>query len=103
MVDVNGNTYGSDVHELTSKQQPVVIEEKTENGTLFFIRNGDHMEMRGYAGTDKSLTIPEKVQSLPVTVIRGYYYSETSTVEQVELPDSVETLEIGAFRYWRAL
>ena len=101
--DVNGNTYGSDLHELTSKEQPVVIEEKTENGTLFFIRNGDHMEMRGYAGTDKSLTIPEKVQSLPVTVIRGYYYSETSTVEQVELPDSVETLEIGAFRYWRAL
>ena len=101
--DVNGNTYGSDVQELTSKEQPVVIEEKTEKGTLFFIRNGDHMEMRGYAGTDTSLTIPEKVQSLPVTVIRSYYYSETSTVEQVELPDSVETLEIGAFSYWRAL
>ena len=93
--DVNGNTYGSDVQELTSKEQPVVIEEKTEKGTLFFIRNGDHMEMRGYAGTDTSLTIPEKVQSLPVTVIRSYYYSETSTVEKVELPDSVETLGIA--------
>ena len=101
--DVNGNTYGSDVQELASMERPAVIEEKTGNGTLYFTRDGDHMVMEGYAGTDTSLVIPEKVQSLPVTVIRSYYYSETSTVEHVELPDSVEKIGNNAFSSWGAL
>ena len=83
---------------------------QTETVTLSAIPAGLSYEIRektavvtGYDGGEKNLRIPAIIAGYPVTEIAGYAFAGCAQVQQLTLPDSVETIGDGAFLNCEAL
>lgn len=88
--------------------------EQTEHGTLTYRIYEDHASLTAYNGEDTSLTLPETVEGVPLTVIgdgsedgllkdEEEFSPHNETLTQVKLPSSL--MEIGdyAFHGFRSL
>lgn len=101
--DENGNRYASELMELNDGKQPELVSEQTANGTLDYYVYSDHATVWEYSGTDTQITIPEKVNGVPVTKIDAYAFNDASPLESISMPDTVTRIENGAFRQCVAL
>ena len=50
-----------------------------------------------YTGTDKKIIIPEKIDGLPVCYLESYSFGDSTTLEYVQLPSTVEYISPGVF------
>ena len=63
-----------------------------------YISDGTAITYTGYTGGGSDVTIPETVEGLPVAYIGRYaFYDRRATITNVIVPDSVTTIESGAF------
>lgn len=95
--DVNGNLHGSEIMNLDLYKKAEYTETETEKGTLYFDIKEDHAELKGYDGTDSSVTVPDAVEGKPVTVIGKSAFSGEKTISSITLPDSVTEIGKSAF------
>ena len=77
--------------------------ESRENDLFTYDVYETYVVLTGYLGEGKSVTVPGKLDGLPVTTIGELAFYYGTAVENVILPDSVTTLEENAFYYCRAL
>ena len=73
-----------------------VFAETTTNGIVYQAYR-DHVEITGYTGSSKNLTIPAELGGLPVTAIAKNAFTRRSALESVVIPDSVTTIGASAF------
>lgn len=57
----------------------------------------DHVEMTKYAGFEKNVVVPAKINGKPVTTIKTNAFYENEEVVSVKIPASVEILGLRAF------
>ena len=69
---------------------------RTEDGLLYGVTE-DGIAITGYEGEEEFLTLPEKLNGLPVTVIGAGAFAENSTLRSVMLPRSLAVIEEDAF------
>ena len=80
---------------------------ETGNGLVYEIVS-DHVEITGFHAQNpetpafQTVTIPEEMEGLPVTVI-GQLAFQNQQFSEVILPDSIQTIEYGAFQSCRSL
>ncbi|MBR5615417.1 MAG: leucine-rich repeat domain-containing protein, partial [Clostridia bacterium] len=55
------------------------------------------MMITGYSGNEETVTVPDEIDGVPVTVIGEGAFAQNPTVEHVILPDSVTTIQREAF------
>ncbi len=108
--DADGVAHGSELVRLKTDVSEGSEEDvrtvKTKAGELEFRLDGDHAVLERYVGEDESVTVPETVDGLPVTIVgsdafAGYdektYSRSAPFVREVVLPDSVEYIASRAF------
>ena len=61
------------------------------------INNGNAVEITGYVGRGGNVSIPSTIQGLPVVSIGDYAFANCSKITSVIIPNSVTTIENGAF------
>lgn len=104
--DTSGNVIGARLEELYTntpyKDQKVIV----EGGTLTYRIYKDHAEVLSFeekddgswlTNADYTITIPERIAGVPVTVIGERAFANTSDVGQVVLPKTIETIQFRAF------
>lgn len=69
---------------------------QTEDGLIYQVTN-DQVIVTGYQGTSSNITIPESIETLPVTQI-AYQAFKGSIISGVLIPASVTN--IGAYAFW---
>ncbi|MBR3987885.1 MAG: leucine-rich repeat protein [Clostridia bacterium] len=70
-----------------------------ENNGLTYIKAKDNnVIIAGYNGTEEVLTIPDTIDSCPVTEIMYNAFADNTTLKKVYLPDTVTTIDYNAFR-----
>lgn len=62
-----------------------------------FLQKKDHISILGYNGQESDLTIPDTINSLPVTTIDVSAFAHNATIETIMLPDSITQLSKSAF------
>ena len=62
------------------------------------VDSGKNVIVRKYLGTDTVISVPEKVEGVPVKEIESNFLSEDSPVISVKIPEGVTTVEDGAFK-----
>lgn len=55
------------------------------------------VRINGYRGEGPDLSVPAEIEGYPVTVIGEYAFSNRDDIVSVVLPDTLETIELGAF------
>ena len=50
-----------------------------------------------YTGEDQNVVIPAEIDNKPVAVIGPFAFDSAQTLEILEIPEGVETVEVGAF------
>ena len=55
------------------------------------------MMITGYSGNEETVTVPDEIDGVPVTVIGEGAFAQNPTVEHVTLPDSVTVIQAKAF------
>ena len=56
------------------------------------------IEIVGYTGTSKSVTIPNTIEAKPVTIIDANAFTGNEEIESLTIPSNIRTIEDGAFR-----
>ena len=104
--DTNGEKYATEPVSIMNdavKTTTVAV----GDGELEFELMADHAEVSGYDGREEHITVPAQVEGLPVTVIQSGAFSWYSVfdamgydpVREIELPDTVTTIEASAFAH----
>jgi hypothetical protein len=65
----------------------------TVNGT----GSGQTVTITGYKGTASSITIPTRIDNIPVTVIGEDAFANNSIITEVTLPEGIVTIDNSAF------
>ncbi len=69
------------------------------NGTCYYKKYSDHIEISSFKSTDvDSLTVPDSIDGLPVTVI-GIYAGQLCKMKTLTLPDTLKEIGPYAFGY----
>ncbi|MBX3735034.1 MAG: leucine-rich repeat domain-containing protein, partial [Verrucomicrobiae bacterium] len=77
---------------------------RAQNGFTFtYDTNQTGITITGYTGAGGAVTIPAKLNGLPVTRIGDYSFSHRSAMTQITLPDSLTTIGVYAFYGCRGL
>ncbi len=84
-------------------EPPEGFVESRENDTFSYDIYDDHVVLTGYKGDSAYVTVPDKIDGLPVTVIGGLAFYYGVPVENVNLPETVTELAENAFYYCRSL
>lgn len=84
-------------------EPPEGFVESRENEVYSYDVYDDHVVLTGYKGEAVTVTVPEKIDGLPVTVIGGLAFYYGVPVESVKLPSTVTELAENAFYYCRSL
>lgn len=58
----------------------------------------DHAEITGFDGAVSTVTVPETIEGVPVTVIASQAFEENSALKKLTLPDTIT--EIGRYAFW---
>lgn len=66
-------------------------------------RGKEYIEITGFEGNVRSLSIPEHIEELPVTDIGSNAFSGREDIEEVSLPETIDTLGRYAFYNCRNL
>lgn len=107
--DINGNDHASEYVTLKDETEikvDTVTEKTPEDGVLTFRIDSENNAafLTGYEGADTRLTIPSKVEGIPVKGIgNGAFGSSAEKLEEVSIPEGVETIECNAFHYAKEL
>lgn len=75
----------------------------TAGGTLKYRRTADGVEITGYAGTAAEITVPDRIEELPVTGIGRKAFLSRKTIRRAELPETVKRVDDWAFAYCDSL
>jgi hypothetical protein len=59
--------------------------------------SGDGCWITKYVGNSKRVIVPSSIQAKPVKLIRKNAFSNNHKIEEVVLPDTMKTVDIGAF------
>lgn len=96
VVDVYGNVYASNLEQMYDDEYPQVYTENTSVGTFSWELYEDYAKLASYQGTSADLNIPDTVKNLPVAIIGSYAFNGNS-IETINVPASVATIESYAF------
>ena len=77
---------GDDPSETIGVQDYTAV--KLDDGTMMIM---------GYSGNEETVTVPDEIDGVPVTVIGEGAFAKNQTVKHVILPDSVTTIQREAF------
>lgn len=67
------------------------------DGYLRYTVADGSVTITGYNGRESEVTVPSKIAGVPVNTIAAGAFSNASTVTKVNLPDTIMTIEEGAF------
>ena len=67
------------------------------DGYLRYIVEDGSVTITGYNGRESEVTVPSKIAGTPVNTIGAGAFANSSTVTKVNLPDTIMTIEEGAF------
>lgn len=96
VMDVYGNVYASNLEQMYDDEYPQVYTENTSVGTFSWELYKDYAKLASYQGTSAELDIPDTVKNLPVAIIGSYAFNGNS-IETINVPASVATIESYAF------
>ncbi len=91
-----GETYASELVELARKETKEIIK-TTAKGELTYRLYEDHAEMVNYTGKDVNLKLPAEVEGKPLTKVWEQAFKNQSSLESVQLPDSITQIQWYAF------
>ena len=77
--------------------------DKTQDGLLWVQNSNDEIIIIGYAGDSSSINIPSTINGLPVTIIGKCAFWNTTTLTNVNIPNSISTIERFAFDACKSL
>ncbi|MBE6018616.1 MAG: leucine-rich repeat domain-containing protein, partial [Lachnospiraceae bacterium] len=109
--DTTGEYYATEMVPLAIDEKIRTISSKTEKGELGYLVYDDHAEVNTYQGEDTEIVIPEMIGGKPVTRINTSVFGKmilfdthgTYPVQNVSLPDTIETIGNDAFFCCRKL
>lgn len=67
------------------------------DGYLRYTVEGGSVKITGYNGRESEVTIPDNIAGNPVNIIGAGAFSNAASVIKVNLPDTIMTIEEGAF------
>jgi len=76
---------------------PIYAQQYDSEKDFQFKIGKDRIEITKYIGSKKEVSIPISIQNNPVTVIGKYAFKENQNINKVIIPDSVTSIEYGAF------
>ena len=71
--------------------------EKTTSDGFKYTSDGTSVTITGYSGSKKSITIPEEIDEMPVTIIAENAFNGNTSLTSVDISESVTTIEQEAF------
>lgn len=74
-----------------------IQEINTDYGSIEVTVSEDNVMLTGYRGKDISLTVPEQIESKPVTVIGKKAFLGAKSLQELFLPKSITTIQEWAF------
>ena len=66
-------------------------------GALYYTIADESITITGYFGRDEAVTVPASIAGIPVNTIAKGAFTGSSAVRVVDLPDTITTVEEGAF------
>ena len=66
-------------------------------GALYYTIADESITITGYFGRDEVVTVPASIAGIPVNIIAKGAFTGSSAVRVVDLPDTITTVEEGAF------
>lgn len=66
-------------------------------GALYYTIADESITITGYFGRDETVTVPASIAGIPVNTIAKGAFTGSSAVRVVDLPDTITTVEEGAF------
>lgn len=66
-------------------------------GDYEYVINNNQIMITRYTGDDQNVVIPAEIDNKPVAVIGPFAFDSAQTLEILEIPEGVETVEVGAF------
>ena len=103
VTDINGIRHALDPVQLPYQQQESTesyeTTVKTELGTLTFEVWDDHADVKKYEGNDWHVDIPQEVDGRPVVAIGEGAFSSCRYLDEMVLPEGIETIGAQAFSY----
>ena len=70
----------------------------TENGLLWVQLSNDEIVITNYLGSSSSVTVPSKINNLPVTSIGNRAFNKCTSLKSVVIPNSVTSIGSSAFK-----
>ena len=96
---VTGGTVTAASYETTQESsyaQLQTAESKSAGDFTYSVENNG-VKILKYTGTDTEVTIPNKIENLPVTALGDYAFAECKNIVGVEVPDTVTDMGSWTF------
>ncbi|MBR6089588.1 MAG: leucine-rich repeat domain-containing protein, partial [Anaerolineaceae bacterium] len=79
------------------------LSKRSRDGYLYIIKEDGTVEITGYVGNGGAISIPEKINEVPVTSIGEHAFLYNESLTEVTVPGSVETVNDLAFENCHSL
>lgn len=79
------------------------LSKRSRDGYLYIIKEDGTVEITGYVGNGGAISIPEKINEVPVTSIGEHAFLYNESLTEVTIPGSVETVKWAAFENCHSL
>ena len=98
------SVFAEDEQTTYSAQEIELNKETDEDGFEYIpIGDGSALEIVGYVGTEKEISVPTRINSLSVISIGAGCFEGNTTVEVIKLHNDITTIGDGAFKNCTAL
>ena len=94
-----GADYASNMVQIHRRKKEKTDEKtfSTEQGSLIYRIENDHVNITGYKGKDSRISLPNEIEGLPVTVIGKRAFALNKTLEEIVFPETLVSLKASAF------